>query len=65
MCVWFHPDETELRLIVLHLVPIVLGHEGAGIVESVGKGVKNVKAGDHVIALYTCVSLTTLYRSEV
>ncbi|KAL7276138.1 formate dehydrogenase (NAD+) [Rhizina undulata] len=33
--------------------PIVLGHEGAGIVESVGEGVENVKVGDHVIALYT------------
>ncbi|KAI5820316.1 glutathione-dependent formaldehyde dehydrogenase [Pyronema omphalodes] len=33
--------------------PIVLGHEGAGIVESVGEGVTNVKVGDHVVALYT------------
>ena len=31
--------------------PIVLGHEGAGIVESVGEGVTSVKEGDHVIAL--------------
>lgn len=31
--------------------PVVLGHEGAGIVESVGEGVTNVKKGDHVIAL--------------
>jgi len=31
--------------------PIVLGHEGAGIVESVGDGVTNVKPGDHVVAL--------------
>ncbi|TAQ84678.1 hypothetical protein B7494_g6999 [Chlorociboria aeruginascens] len=33
--------------------PIVLGHEGAGIVESVGEGVTSVKPGDYVIALYT------------
>jgi S-(hydroxymethyl)glutathione dehydrogenase/alcohol dehydrogenase len=33
--------------------PIILGHEGAGIVESVGEGVTSVKPGDHVIALYT------------
>lgn len=33
--------------------PIVLGHEGAGIVESVGEGVTTVKPGDHVVALYT------------
>ncbi len=29
--------------------PFLLGHEGAGVVESVGDGVTNVKAGDHVI----------------
>lgn len=33
--------------------PIVLGHEGAGIVESVGEGVTNVKPGDTVVCLYT------------
>ncbi|RVD85555.1 uncharacterized protein DFL_003875 [Arthrobotrys flagrans] len=33
--------------------PVILGHEGAGIVESVGEGVTSVKPGDHVIALYT------------
>ncbi|KAJ7337738.1 hypothetical protein OS493_007891 [Desmophyllum pertusum] len=32
--------------------PCVLGHEGGGIVESVGKGVTKVKSGDHVIPLY-------------
>ncbi|KAL8751572.1 MAG: hypothetical protein Q9184_006028 [Pyrenodesmia sp. 2 TL-2023] len=33
--------------------PIVLGHEGAGIVESVGEGITTVKPGDNVVALYT------------
>jgi NDMA-dependent alcohol dehydrogenase len=30
-------------------MPVVLGHEGAGVVEQVGPGVKNVKVGDHVV----------------
>ena len=29
--------------------PIVLGHEGAGIVEEVGKDVRHLKPGDHVV----------------
>jgi S-(hydroxymethyl)glutathione dehydrogenase/alcohol dehydrogenase len=33
--------------------PSILGHEGGGIVEEVGPGVKSVKPGDHVIPLYT------------
>lgn len=32
--------------------PVILGHEGAGIVESVGEGVTSVAPGDHVIPLY-------------
>ena len=33
--------------------PVILGHEGGGIVQDVGVGVTSVKAGDHVIPLYT------------
>ena len=33
--------------------PSILGHEGAGIVVEVGPGVSSVKAGDHIIPLYT------------
>mgnify|MGYP001304022255 CR=1 FL=1 len=35
------------------LFPVILGHEGGGIVEEVGAGVTSVKKGDHVIPLYT------------
>ncbi|MEC9305219.1 MAG: S-(hydroxymethyl)glutathione dehydrogenase/class III alcohol dehydrogenase [Pseudomonadota bacterium] len=35
------------------LFPTILGHEGGGIVEAVGPGVKNLEVGDHVIPLYT------------
>ena len=33
--------------------PAILGHEGGGIVESIGAGVSSVQVGDHVIPLYT------------
>ena len=35
------------------MFPAILGHEGAGIVREVGAGVTTLKAGDHVIPLYT------------
>jgi S-(hydroxymethyl)glutathione dehydrogenase / alcohol dehydrogenase len=35
------------------LFPAILGHEGAGVVREIGAGVTSLKAGDHVIPLYT------------
>ena len=34
-------------------VPVVLGHESAGVVEAVGEHVEHVQPGDHVVS---CVS---------
>jgi S-(hydroxymethyl)glutathione dehydrogenase/alcohol dehydrogenase len=35
------------------LFPAILGHEGAGVVQEVGPGVRSLEPGDHVIPLYT------------
>src|SRR3954466_9250711 len=33
--------------------PTVLGHEGAGVVEALGEGVRDLRAGDHVLTLFS------------
>jgi S-(hydroxymethyl)glutathione dehydrogenase/alcohol dehydrogenase len=33
-------------------MPMILGHEGAGVIEEVGPGVTRVKAGDHVVCSF-------------
>jgi S-(hydroxymethyl)glutathione dehydrogenase/alcohol dehydrogenase len=35
------------------IFPVILGHEGAGIVIELGEGVSSLEIGDHVIPLYT------------
>jgi S-(hydroxymethyl)glutathione dehydrogenase/alcohol dehydrogenase len=35
------------------LFPVILGHEGGGVVTELGEGVTSLKVGDHVIPLYT------------
>ena len=35
-----------------HPLPVVLGHEAAGVVEKIGPGVETVKPGDHVCSSY-------------
>ncbi|MCP4419487.1 MAG: Zn-dependent alcohol dehydrogenase [Chloroflexi bacterium] len=38
------------------MTPMVLGHEGAGVVDAVGPGVTRIKPGDHVVLMFipTC-----------
>jgi len=33
--------------------PAVLGHEGAGVVEAIGEGVRSLAVGDHVVTLFS------------
>lgn len=44
-----HTDLEVIQGSLAYPLPIVLGHEGAGVVEDVGRGVTHVKRGDHVI----------------
>jgi S-(hydroxymethyl)glutathione dehydrogenase / alcohol dehydrogenase len=45
-------------------LPMVLGHEAAGVVEEVGAGVTNVKPGDHVIFSFRAHCGRCLYCSS-
>ncbi len=44
-----HSDYHLVTGATQHPLPVVPGHEGAGIVEAVGEGVTHIKPGDHVV----------------
>ncbi|NTU63353.1 MAG: alcohol dehydrogenase catalytic domain-containing protein, partial [Chloroflexi bacterium] len=44
-----HSDYHLVSGATKHPLPVVPGHEGAGIVEAVGDGVTHLKPGDHVV----------------
>ncbi len=44
-----HSDLSMVNGTMFCMPPIVLGHEGAGVVEEVGEGVTSVAPGDHVV----------------
>uniref|UniRef100_A0A8D0BVT7 alcohol dehydrogenase n=1 Tax=Salvator merianae TaxID=96440 RepID=A0A8D0BVT7_SALMN len=47
-----HSDEHVLSGALQFPFPIILGHEAAGVVESVGEGVTSMKPGDKVVPLF-------------
>jgi len=58
-----HTDVKALKGSLQVPKPIVLGHEGAGVVEGTGTRVRKVKPGDHVVLTYdscgTCRACTS------
>ncbi|MFN8375953.1 MAG: Zn-dependent alcohol dehydrogenase [Anaerolineae bacterium] len=44
-----HSDWHLVTGATKHPLPVVAGHEGAGVVQAVGQGVTSLKVGDHVI----------------
>ena len=44
-----HSDLSVMNGTIPFETPVVLGHEGAGVVEEVGPGVRHVGPGDHVV----------------
>ncbi len=51
-----HSDHHAITGALPAPAPIVLGHEGSGIVEEVGPGVTSLKKGDHIVSVwrYSC-----------
>jgi len=70
-CAICHSDVHEVRGEWGGTVPVVSGHEAAGVIEAVGAGVTRVKPGDHVVvsllrqcgACYYC-TIGKPYRCE-
>ncbi len=56
-----HSDYHLVTGATKHPMPVVPGHEGAGIVESVGPGVTNLNPGDHVILNWAPACGTCFY----
>jgi S-(hydroxymethyl)glutathione dehydrogenase/alcohol dehydrogenase len=51
-----HSDLSAINGTIALPLPLVLGHEGAGVVEEVGEGVTDIARGDHVVFsfIYMC-----------
>jgi S-(hydroxymethyl)glutathione dehydrogenase/alcohol dehydrogenase len=47
-----HSDLSAQTGVMMMPTPVVLGHEGAGVVEQIGPGVTSVRPGDHVLVTW-------------
>lgn len=47
-----HSDLSVVKGKRPRAMPMVLGHEGSGVVEKIGEGVKNLEVGDHVVFVF-------------
>ena len=50
-----HSDLSVIKGVLQPSLPIIPGHEGAGVVEKIGQGVGRVQPGDHVVLLWVPV----------
>lgn len=48
-----HSDLSAMQGNLPSMVPMVLGHEGAGVVTAVGDGVNHVAPGDHIVIAFS------------
>ena len=61
-----HTDLTMGRFLPAEMFPNVFGHEGAGVVEEVGAGVRGLEAGDHVVMSFrSCRDCATCRKGLV
>ena len=60
-----HTDLGVIATAVAEQLPVVLGHEGAGVVEAVGDEVRGVEPGDHVVLTYNFCGSCDNCRDEV
>ena len=58
-------DWSVVKGTIRYDLPIVLGHEGAGVIEAVGQGVTYVKPGDHaILSFVTYCGLCRMCQSD-
>ena len=55
-----HSDYHVMSGQAAHPLPVVLGHEGAGVVTALGEGVERLKVGDHVVLNWIPVTVKPL-----